>query len=397
LCTYSAPELRLQPLAQPRAGAVRPLERRLVLEHVEHRHPGGDRDRVLGEGAGLEDLARSGVLAQRRLHQVGAAAERTERHPAADRLADGGEIGRDAEVAGRAGEPHPVRAQNLVEDQHDAVRGRGVADGARELPGRRDAAAARERHRLHDHGRQLVRLLAEDGKRGLGLVVGEEHDVVGHVGRHARVVDDWERAVVRAFERARVRRDHERVVGPVEVPLALGDLAPAGDRARDADRGARGLGAGVDEPQALQVGHMPPDPLGELDRTLHRHHRVGHLRHLLPNGSYHRRVAVAEQYGAGAHQQVDVLVPVHVRDPRSAGRAQEHGIGSEPLRRAADALREDFARADPKRVRPGRATGVACGDPLSGCNCHIGIRYSVSPRYTAVMPRSQPPRRDGSA
>ena len=65
---------------------------------IERGDPGGDRDRVPAQRAGLIDRADRREL----LHQVAPSAERRAREPAAHHLAEHGEVGRDAEHRLRA-------------------------------------------------------------------------------------------------------------------------------------------------------------------------------------------------------------------------------------------------------------------------------------------------------
>ena len=170
-------------------------------------------------------------------------------------------------------EPAP-RTDHLVGDQQDAEL---VADLAHPLEVallRRDAAAG-VLQRLEDHGGDGVGAFENDPLADLlgrperiailGPAVGERvGDVVA--ARHRRLERDLE-----AGQAGRGQGAHR---GAVVGDLAGDDLGPlaaavgAVPVARDLDRGLDGLGAGVDEEDAVQVTRRKlGDLLGELDRT----------------------------------------------------------------------------------------------------------------------------------
>ncbi len=108
------------------------------------------------------------------------AAEGAHREAAADDLAERGEVGRDAVALLRAAERHAEAGDDLVEDEHDAVRVAQVAQTLQEaLGGRHDAHVAGDR--LDDDRRDLVAFCGERCRNRVEVVV-REHD--GVLRRH---------------------------------------------------------------------------------------------------------------------------------------------------------------------------------------------------------------------
>ena len=115
------------------AWRVRLVEHLLVVEHVEH----GERRRA---GHGIAGVGAAQAAGRRRVHDGGLADHGRERQPAAQALGHRHEIRLDAVVL--VGPHLPVRPKprlDLVDDEHDAVRGRrcGAAHaGTRPAPAR---------------------------------------------------------------------------------------------------------------------------------------------------------------------------------------------------------------------------------------------------------------------
>src|SRR6185295_20199877 len=65
-------------------------------------------------------------------------------------------------------------------------------------------------------------------------------------------------------QRARAGRREQRVAVSVVAARALDDVLAARDRAREAERGHRRLGARRDEPDAVVARQRPEDAPGEL-------------------------------------------------------------------------------------------------------------------------------------
>ena len=102
------------------------------VERGEGGDAGGHRQRMAGQRAGLVDRARG----RDEVHQVGPAAVRPDRHPAADDLAQRGEVRPDAEPRLGAAGPEPEPGDHLVEDEQRAV-GAGRLAQVLEEAGRR--------------------------------------------------------------------------------------------------------------------------------------------------------------------------------------------------------------------------------------------------------------------
>ena len=245
----------LEGAAQAGAEAVDVVEHGLALEHVESRHPGGDRHRVGGERAGMEHVV-SIVESEHVVHHVGTPAEGGEWQPAADGLADARQVGGHAEVAGRASEAEAEASHDLVENEQGAGLGGRLAYGLGELGVGDDGAAGGERHRLHEHGGELVAVGADEVARSLGVVERQHHDVAGQARRHAVRVDHRLRPLRRPEGGTGDRREQEVVVGAVVVALELGVPRTPGERPRRPQCGPVGLRAGVGEAQSLEVGHV---------------------------------------------------------------------------------------------------------------------------------------------
>jgi hypothetical protein len=90
---------------------------------------------------------------------------------------------------------------------------------------------------------------AKQFARGVEVVVGQCQGQVGKRLRHARRCRHAER------QRAGAGLDQERIAVAVIAAFELHDLLAAGVAARDADRGHRRLGAGVDHAHHLERRH----------------------------------------------------------------------------------------------------------------------------------------------
>ena len=135
-----APTRRTRPNAgesrlEPRAAPLELVVDARIAEPPQHRQPGGGRQRIPGERARLVD----GAGRREQLHHVGAAAERGERQPAADDLAEDRQVGRDAVALLRAAAGDAEAGDHLVEDEQ---RARRVAELAQRLRGSRRPAGS---------------------------------------------------------------------------------------------------------------------------------------------------------------------------------------------------------------------------------------------------------------
>ena len=110
--------------------------------------------------------------------------------------------------------------------------------------------------------------------------------------------------------------------------LELQDLVAAGERARDAQRVERGLGARAGEVDDLGARDRLDQPLREPDLRLVEEVVGRALRQLRRDRRGDRRVRVAEQRGPGAQVVVDVLAARDVPDVAAlAARDDEVQLG----------------------------------------------------------------------
>ena len=128
----------------------------------------------------------------------------------------------------------------------------------------------------------------------------------------------------------------------------LDHLVSAGRRSRDPDRAHRRLGAGVDEPHALDGRHEATDQPAELDLLRGRRAEAGAScsRTLERASQAAWRVTVDER--APRHDVIDIRAPVDVSEPRAAGAVDERWIASDGAERAngaVDAARQHAAGA----------------------------------------------------
>ena len=146
----------------PASRSASPVDERLgpLLEHVpsfairhllERDEAGAHADGIRAQRSGLIDRAGR----RDEIHQIGAAAVRRDRKPAADDLAVADEIGNDAEHARGALEAAAEAGDDLVEDEERA-RVAASRDEVLEprLPLRQQAVVGR--HGLEDDGREIV-------------------------------------------------------------------------------------------------------------------------------------------------------------------------------------------------------------------------------------------------
>jgi hypothetical protein len=234
------------------------------------------------------------------VEQVRTADERRARQAARDGLGETRQVGGHAEVLLRAAGGEPEARHDLVEDQHDVLPPRELAELAQERRVRRHHHRAAGRG-LEDDGRDLV--LVQQLLQLVDPVRPRDERGLEIFRRHARRHRNLERIA---------HGGHDGVVDPVEVALELHDLLAAGGRARDADRERRRLGARHREPYALGARHAFANQLGPADFELAARAVVRALLHLLGDGAHDGRMIVAEHERAVAAPAVDVLVPVDV-------------------------------------------------------------------------------------
>ncbi len=216
-----------------------------VVGQPERREPGGDRERIAAQGAGLVHGSERGEQVEdpRRTAEAG------ERHAAADDLAERHEVGHPRLAGGLleappAGGTHPEAGQDLIEDEQRAVGVRLVDEEAVEARLGGQHAGVRP-GRLGDDRRDPPGMRGERGAHGVTVVVrqhqGEPGDRRGHPGgtRQSEGRD------------ARAGLGEQAIGVPVVVAGELDDEVAPGGAAREPDRGHGGLGAGRDEPELL--------------------------------------------------------------------------------------------------------------------------------------------------
>ena len=187
-----------------------------VAQAPEHRQAGRGRERIAGERPRLVDVAGRREPA----HDLGTPAERGERQPAADDLAQDGQIGADAEPLLRAAAADPEAGDDLVEDEQRAG---GVAERAQRLQearlGRDDAHVPRDR--LDEDRRETLAVALDRRGRGRSTsLYGRDDRVRRDAGRDAGLRRDAERGDARAR------------VGEQRVDVAVVAAGEAEDRGR---------------------------------------------------------------------------------------------------------------------------------------------------------------------
>ena len=181
------------------------------------------------------------------VHHVGPAADRGEREPAADDLAEDRQVRVEPEADLRAAEAEPEPGDDLVEDE--AARRARRSDAAR--CSRKPGSGRDEAHvggdRLDEHGGELVTVGVERGVERGDVVVRDDD----RVGDRAR--GDAGRAREPERGDAAARGDEQRVEVAVVAAGELHDLVATGGAAGEADRGHRRLGAARHEPHLLDA------------------------------------------------------------------------------------------------------------------------------------------------
>mmetsp|Transcript_25013 Transcript_25013/g.64556 ORF Transcript_25013/g.64556 Transcript_25013/m.64556 type:complete len:300 (-) Transcript_25013:599-1498(-) len=192
----------LVPRSAPRLeDAVHELLRKLVellvraglLERLERLDTRSHRERVARERARLVHRARGG----NELHDLALAAVRADGQAAADDLAHGGHVGRDAEVLLSTAIRHAEARHHLVEDEDRAVLGRERAEALEEGLVRLDEARVAD-DGLEDDGGDLAGVRVENGLDRRQVVVLCAQGPLRRAARHARRVGEAERRNARA-------------------------------------------------------------------------------------------------------------------------------------------------------------------------------------------------------
>ncbi|CAM3196892.1 Uncharacterised protein [Burkholderia gladioli] len=322
------------------------LQLRAALDQApQHGMGGGQRQRMLAEGAGEEGGvgARAGAgrgAAVDAVHVRRVARDDADRHAAAHRLAIGHQVGAHLEPGLRAAGMEAEAGDHLVEDQGDAQLAGERAQPLQELARLQLGPAAL--HRLDQHRRQFVRVLAD------------------HPQRMLRAVFEHQRLLAAAGLQARRRRHrvgvalgvggHQHAVGPAVVRAGeLGDLRAAVAGARQAHRQHHRLGAGIAEGHALHAGQLADHPR-DLAGQRRLRPQVHAARQLRADRLAHEGRAMAEQRDAEAHRQVDVAVAVQVDQLRALRMLGHHRVEQLAQRHRQDRVLGREAEAGQRAV-----------------------------------------------
>ena len=212
------------------------------LELLQGGEAGGHRQRVAGQRSGLVD----GAGRCHPLHQLAAAAVGADRQPAADHLAEGGQVGLDPEQLLGAAEGDAEAGHHLVENEQRAVAVAQLAETF-EVPLDRRHQTHVAGDRLDEDAGHLVAVAAEQVLDRQQVVVRGGERVGGHRARHAG------RRRHAEGRGAGAGGDQKGVAVAVVAALELDELVAAGGGAGEAQGGHRGLGAGVDQAHHLDV------------------------------------------------------------------------------------------------------------------------------------------------
>ena len=132
----------------------------------------------------------------------------------------------------------------------------------------------------------------------------------------------------------------------VEVALELQQFRAAGEGAGQTQAVHRRLAAGAGEADKLQAGNRRAQQTGEFGvQFIFVGAGGAAVQHRL-DGAAHARVAVAEQRGAVAATEVEILAAVQVPDAAAVGSVEVERMadGAIDARRGADAARERLLR-----------------------------------------------------
>ncbi|KAG0924181.1 hypothetical protein G6F31_019209 [Rhizopus arrhizus] len=156
------------------------MEARL-LDKFQHRKAGRHRHRVAAQRASLVDRSGRGDL----LHQLTTTAIGTDRHAAADDLAEGGQVRGDAVVRLRTAKGNAEAGHHLVEDQQRAVLRAQFAQVLQVTLARGNAVGVAD-HRFDDQAGDVVTLLFEQCGGGFEVGVGQGQGQLAQPGRNTR-------------------------------------------------------------------------------------------------------------------------------------------------------------------------------------------------------------------
>ena len=276
------------------------------------------------------------------MHDRALASERADRHPAADHLAQRGEIGCDAVEALRAAHVHTEAGHHFIEDKDRAVAVAEVPQPLQESGPRCDQVHV-ARDRLDNHPGDLVGMRLESGGDFVEIVISEHQRLAGDRRRHAR------RRRLAEGERARARLDQQAVSVAVIAAFELHDLRPPRVTARESQRGHRRLGAGAHQPHQLERWEQTAQRLRDLDLAFSRRAERQSVKCGLLHSAHGIGMRVPEDRRAPRPDVVDVALAVRVPQVRAFATDEE-------ARRAADRAKGAHGRIDAARDRSLRAS-----------------------------------------
>ena len=269
------------------------------------------------------------------LHDLPAPGHDRQRRAARHRLAERGEIGRDAEMGLRAAERDPEARDHLVHDEERPVPAAEIPDAFEVARHRHEAAAVAE-DGLHHHRRDPVRMRPEQAFQDGEVVPRRDEHVLDDVRDLAEGARDDVRRLAGAEALARVVA-HQRPVDPaVVVAFELQDEGPPREGAGQAMHELDDLAAARAERDPLRGGDGGLDPLGHGDLQLVLG-AVGEraLRGAVRGGD-ERGVGVAQDHGSPGRRVVDVPVAVGVLEARTYPAREVQGNGGGPANGARD-------------------------------------------------------------
>ena len=250
-------------------------------------------------------------------HDIGPPGDGRQREAAADDLAQRAQVGGDTVVGLCAVIGEAVAGHHLVENQHDPAPGRFPPQAREEALGGRENAL----QRLDDDARDLALELVEQLPHSLQIVVGRDHHVLLDTARDTGAVGNGVGEVDQLLRGQR----HQRLGRHAVVSaLELEDLVATGEGPGEPHGVHIRLASGRDVADLLGAGHVLDDLLGQRNPGAVVGEEGKPAPHLLGDGVGHFLVAVPEDHGAGADQQVDELVAVLVPDAASLPAGEYH-------------------------------------------------------------------------
>ena len=215
-----------------------------ALNDFQRFQTGCNRNRVAGQCTCLIYAAQRGNT----FHNVFTAAERRQRHTAADHFAYGGQIRLDAVQRLRSAQRHAETGHHFVVNQHGTVFFSQFAQGF-DKGFRRPNQIHIADKRLQNHTGNVIAALSKGFFQLGDIVVFEYQSVFGKIGRHT-----GGRRIAKRQQTAACF--HQQAVGmTVVAAFKLDDFVTAGKTACQTDGGHRCFRTGADKAQLLDRRH----------------------------------------------------------------------------------------------------------------------------------------------